>query len=266
MVFLSLFSLGGIFLYQYLSFYRNNLHITFCDVGAGDAVVINTPARKTVLLDAGPDASVISCLKNHKPFWDDKIDLVVLNSIDAKYMTGLYYVLDRYNVLSIGIDNSVYSNNNLKELRKIIVEKKIKLYKLALGSRFTLENNLQLAIESSPALPDSSLVTRLAYKDFSLLLTGDARAYDLENVTRRSANKVQVLQIPAQGSLASLDKNIIDLLRPRLAVISVGVNNTSGYPKDQVLSILSQARIKVLRTDRDGDIDIESDGKNFWRK
>ncbi|HSW97683.1 MAG TPA: hypothetical protein VLF89_07710, partial [Candidatus Saccharimonadales bacterium] len=61
-----LFSIIG---YQYFHFYDNKLRLIFCDVGQGDAIFIKTPGGSTILVDGGPDKSVLQCLSNHMPFW-----------------------------------------------------------------------------------------------------------------------------------------------------------------------------------------------------
>jgi competence protein ComEC len=76
-----LFLLAGIAAYQYVHFYDNKLHIVFCDVGQGDGILITTPDRHHIIVDAGPDNKILSCLSRHMPFWERTIDLIILGCI-----------------------------------------------------------------------------------------------------------------------------------------------------------------------------------------
>src|SRR3990167_2276734 len=96
---LSLFLLLSLFFYQYTKTNDTNLHLVVCDVGQGDAIYLKTPSGKDVLVDGGPNDSVLNCLTNNMPFWDRTIDLIVLTHPDADHITGLIPVLERYNVL-----------------------------------------------------------------------------------------------------------------------------------------------------------------------
>ena len=86
-------SLGVFSFYQWFKFFDGKLHIVFCDVGQGDAIYIRTPKAFDILVDGGPDDSILSCLSNHMPFWDRKIDLVILTHPHADHLNGLIPLL-----------------------------------------------------------------------------------------------------------------------------------------------------------------------------
>src|SRR4051812_44999369 len=77
-------------------FNDGKLHVIFCNVGQGDAIFIRTPNGKNMLIDGGPDRSVLNCLAKHMPFWERRIDLMLLTHPHADHFMGMYYVLDRY--------------------------------------------------------------------------------------------------------------------------------------------------------------------------
>jgi competence protein ComEC len=276
---ISIIFLAGFVMYQYIIFYDNKLHIVFCDVGQGDAIFIRTPERKNILVDGGPDNEVLSCLADNLPFWDKRLDMIVLSHPHLDHFMGLYFVIDRYYVTSFVTEKLSNNIQSFRELEKKVMVKKIAQKNVFAGDRFKIEEDLVLKIVSpsdsflkrtSPngLIGESgefaSLILKLSYKDFDLLLTGDAQSDGVLESAEAGDGSVEVLQVPHHGSATGLNKEIVEKLSPKLAVISVGARNRYGHPNKKILEILDEARAKVLRTDEEGDVEIVSDGKVFW--
>src|ERR1035437_4233760 len=113
----SLFLLGGFFFYQSAKFGDGKLHLVVCDVGQGDAIFVRTPNGSDVLIDGGPDDSVLNCLSKHMPFWDRTIELMVLTHPHADHLTGLISVLNRYKVMHYVTENVESSTSSSKRLQ-----------------------------------------------------------------------------------------------------------------------------------------------------
>lgn len=103
----------------------------------------------------------------------------------------------------------------------------------------------------------ASLILLLAYGNSTFLFTGDSQAEAVMDSAKISG-RVQVLQSPHHGSRTGLSREIIDILKPSIAVISVG-KNSYGHPSVETLHLLNG--IKTLRTDKEGSINLVSDGK-----
>src|SRR3989344_406066 len=144
---ISFFFLGVFFVYQSLKFNDGKLHVVFCDVGQGDAVFIRTPKGSDILVDGGPNDSVLSCLANNMPFWDRDLELVISTHPDADHSTGLVSVIKRYSVLSFAMANMERSTNVFKELIKSLDEKNINRKFLKEKDRFVLTDDLILETE-----------------------------------------------------------------------------------------------------------------------
>jgi competence protein ComEC len=289
-VFILTLVLGGFVVYDYLRFYDGKLHVIFCNVGQGDAIFIRTPKGKKILVDGGPDQSVISCLSSHLPFWERTLNIIFLTHPHDDHMTGIYYVIDRYTALAF---DTVDLSNTTSGYRMFINKLKqayIPLNKIFAGDTFRTSDNVNLEVESptrnylhqiSPqgtigeSKEQGSLILHIAYGSFDVLLTGDSQAEGLEQAVNGTeeteetplrqgyAGQVEVLQVPHHGSKTGLNKEIVDRLNPALAVISVGKNNY-GHPSKETLQLLINENIKVLRTDKSGDIEIVSDGKKWF--
>jgi competence protein ComEC len=101
-------TLGGMALatvvswFAMLQFPDGKLHVVFMDVGQGDAIFVETPGGVQILVDGGPEGSVLlSELGRHMPFWDRSLDLVVLTHPDADHLSGLVPALERYGVRAV---------------------------------------------------------------------------------------------------------------------------------------------------------------------
>jgi len=115
---------------------------------------------------------------------------------------------------------------------------------------------------------DNSIGIRVEYGSFSVLLTGDSEASERAFWEERVPELVRdctVLKLAHHGSRNGTDARWLGLVRPRLAVASLGRGNEFGHPHPQTLMLLDQYQIPLLHTDRDGTVAVVSDGKT-WRE
>ncbi|MBA3724064.1 MAG: MBL fold metallo-hydrolase [Candidatus Levybacteria bacterium] len=273
----ALLLLGGIFWYQYQKFNDGKMHIIFCDVGQGDAVLIKTPGGKYILLDGGPDRSVLNCLAAHMPFWHRRIDLMLLTHPHADHFFGMFYVLERYDVKAFATEDLRNKTTGYEELIKRIGEKKISMQYALAGDTWDLGSVSVRVVgptqkyleQTSPggtigeSREFASLITLVQYGAFDVLLTGDSQALGLQEALSYMPTDLEVLQSPHHGSGTGLDTELLEQLSPTLAVISVGAQNRYNHPHPKILALFTSAQIKVLRTDQVGAIELVSDGSDW---
>jgi len=287
---ISLFLLGLIFFYQNSLFSDGKLHIIFCDVGQGDGVFIKTPKGTDIVIDGGPNDSILSCLSNHMPFWDRTIELMFLTHPHLDHFLGLISVIQRYTVLQFNTEELANSTISFKQLLEEVQREKLSPRFIYAGDRFTTKDGVSIAvlgpskefIKATSPTGDiaqsgefASLILLVSYKGFDAILTGDSQKEGLnqvlvphlasQGVALRSYS-IEVLQVPHHGSKTGLTSEIIDKIDPRLAVISVGKKNKYGHPRKEILEILKNKNIKILRTDQNGEIEIVSDGERWGVK
>jgi competence protein ComEC len=273
-----IFLLGSIFLYQDISFDDKKLHVVICDVGQGDAIFMRTPGGSDILIDGGPDNSVLSCLARHMPIWDRTIEVMILTHPHADHLTGLIDVLKRYRVLAFGSGKIESSTNIFKELIKQLKQSGTAQKYLYQGDRFIIKDGVilktlwpteewvsQHLVSKSSDENGSSVIELLNYGNFKALFTADAQASDMEKIDLL-AGKIDLLKVPHHGSKTGLTLDILDILQPKIAAISVGAKNKYGHPAPSILDLLNQLKIKTLRTDQVRDIEIVSDGNGFLQK
>jgi competence protein ComEC len=124
----------------------DKLHVSFLDVGQGDAILIQTPNGQDILIDGGPDPQKINLeLSKKLPFWDRTIDLVVCTQPQADHITGLVEVLQRYKVKQVLEPGVSYNSSIYQEWCNLVEEKHIKQDKAQVGQEIDLGNGIKVA-------------------------------------------------------------------------------------------------------------------------
>ncbi len=141
----------------------NKFHLVFCDVGQGDAILISYQ-RTQILIDGGPDNRVLDCLSHHLPFWERKLEVVILTHPEKDHLGGLIDVIKRYYLTYL------FANSWPEQKEKISPLKfgdKIKIGELEVLVLWPKE------IREEKELNKSSLVLKVTFGSFCALLTGD---------------------------------------------------------------------------------------------
>ena len=108
----------------------------------------------------------------------------------------------------------------------------------------------------------NSIVARLDYGDFSMLLSGDAEEQTEQRMLSKDVNlKAKILKVGHHGSKYATSQDFINRLKPEVAIISCGQWNRYGHPSQLVLDRLRAANVKLYRTDLQGEITITTRGK-----
>lgn len=268
--FILLFLLSSFAVYQYFKFNDSKLHIIFCNVGQGDGILIRSPNGLDIVVDAGPDDRILSCLSRHMPFWDRKIELMLLSHPHADHMTGMVPILNSYKVSAFATEKISNTTVIYEKLAKVLQDKNIKTQYIYAGDSFQIPDGLSFKIlgpseeftkRTSPngkigeSKEFASLISLVSFGDFDSILTGDSQIEGLKEALADTFGPIEVFQVPHHGSKYGTDLEILEILKPKLAVISVGKNNY-GHPTKFILDLLSEFNIKTLRTDQHGDIEI----------
>ena len=230
--------------------------VTLFDVGQGDSIYITTTTGSRILIDGGPDATVLEKLGSSIPFWSKRIDLLVLTHTDADHLSGLVDVLERYEVEHILWTGIEASTSTFKAWEKALETEGAKITIAAApqiinwgGKAYARVIHPIQGFETT-VVNDTSVVVQLVHPDTSLLLVGDATTRVEGNIGVKS----DILKIGHHGSKTSTSASFIEAVQPQLAIIQVGKDNSYGHPHSSVLETLSEYGIDIKRTDLDGDI------------
>ncbi len=253
LIIFSLFSLIILLVVFLSSFFDERTKIVFCNVGQGDAAYIRIQNKIDVLIDAGPDKSVLSCLGKYMPFWDRKIELAFLSHPNNDHYNGYFFIADRYKIdkfITVNTSGLIVSKTYKKLLQKISEKNIPVLFKYS-GDKIN-QFTLYWPPKNFTSNNDNDFSSVILFN--GVLFTGDASPYVLSRLSHGAVGKVDILKIPHHGSKNGLTKKFLDLADPEVAVISVGKNNSYGHPHQKILDMLEAKNVKVRRTDIEGDI------------
>ncbi|TET13589.1 MAG: DNA internalization-related competence protein ComEC/Rec2 [Dehalococcoidia bacterium] len=254
----------------------NRLHVFFLDVGQGDAILIQK-GHQQILIDGGPDPEKVSLeLGDKLPFWDRTIELVILTHPEVDHITGLVEVLQRYEVKQVLTSGQECDSSVCVEWRRLIEEKDIEHTIARAGQRIALSGEVSLEVlhpqrtllqATASDVNNNSLVMRLVFHDFSLLLPGDVfEEAEQHLLDRRFSLRSTALKVPHHGSDTSSCSEFLTGVDPQLAVISVGEGNPFGHPSPEVVERLGEmvGEDSVYLTSQQGTIELITDGKRLW--
>ena len=242
------------------------LHVAFLDVGQGDAILIQSPAGPQVLIDGGRYPSVVlDELAEQLPFWDHSLDLVIATHPDDDHVAGLPDVVVRYDVAQL-ITNGAPADD--APAYAALLAGGAAVHVAQAGETIDLGDGARLDILSAGGAAggnDASIVARLTYGRFSLLLTGDAEAAtETALLTGGRPLTSLVLKAGHHGANTSSGEAFLRAVAPQAIVISVGADNRYGHPAPAMLARAAAVGATVLRTDEVGTIEVSSDGARVW--
>ena len=260
----------------------DNLEVIFFDVGQGNAIFIETPQEKQILIDGGPDSLLIlKHLAEEMPFWDRVVDIIISTHSSPDHLIGLIEVLARYEVSKIiwtGMYSDSLTHQRFKERLKETKQKGAEITIAYFGQEIKLEPDIFLKI-LNPLIsvagtdPEShnnnSIVAYLVFNEVSFLFTADIEDEAEKALVQKQKDLEQnflsadILKVPLHGSRASSSLEFLEAVRPNTAIIQVGGDNRFNHPHQETLERLKQKEIDILRTDINGTIRIVSDGKNY---
>lgn len=253
----------------------SDLEVDFLDIGQGDAILIKSPYGQNILIDGGPDNTIIKRLGENLPWWDKQIDLVILSHPHDDHVAGLIDVIKRYKVKRILYTGAVHTSPAYLELLDLIKNYKIPLTIIDRPQVIKLGEKARLNIlypkssilgQEVENLNNSSIVIKLVYGQNSFLFTGDAEVeVEQELLARLAKQKISlaanVLKAGHHGSDTSSSKNFLEAVNPEIVVIQSGKDNDFGHPSRRVLKRLERINAKILRNDLEGTIKLVSDGE-----
>lgn len=265
----------------------NDVRLSFFNVGQGDSIMISKGDYQ-LLIDGGPDDSLLPEIGRVMPVSDREIEVIVLTHPHADHLVGLNQIVDRYKVGAIYLSGVIHNSNQYLEFLSKIKDNQISTFVPDEGQQINLFNNAsisflwpgkkfekvsscdpsdrpetEVALDCIKNLNNSSQVLKFCYFEQCSLYLGDlendAQLEMLGNDGQRDYS-AQILKISHHGSSNGSNQQFLDLVKPKFAVVSVGADNRYGHPHAATISLLESIKLpdgstpKILRTDRDGTI------------
>jgi len=251
--------------------------ITFCDIGQGDAIYIHQADGFDMLIDTGPNESVLECLGKVKVFTDKNIDIVFISHPHFDHYGGLAYIFSHYRIGTVYMSplrtqsttfnklvHTIEKRSHLQMLTENTYLPVGKLGSMAIlwPSQSYLKRNSYASSASSQDIRysslnpnDFSLVQLYRYNGATILLTGDiSKGILLSILQQYKIRTVDILKIPHHGSDTGLSEEILDMLTPHNAVISVAKINRYKHPSPLIIDMLRSWAIPTFLTSESGSI------------
>jgi competence protein ComEC len=261
----------------------NQLEVSAIDVGQGDSLLVVGPTGRAMLIDAGGPTGAAANAENAvltsstfdigeevvSPYlWSRqfrRLDVVALTHAHSDHMGGMPAILRNFRPRELWV--SVDPNSD--SYRALLAEAAslgIHVRHLRAGDRLTWDT-LDLAVlaptpdytNPGPPINNDSLVLRMTFCRASALLEGDAEAPSEHTMVAAALTNPAaqlgpdtLLKVGHHGSRTSTTPEFLDLVAPQDAVISVGLHNTFGHPRPEIIQRLHDAHARVFRTDQFG--------------
>ncbi|MFW6151111.1 MAG: ComEC/Rec2 family competence protein [Chloroflexota bacterium] len=259
----------------------DRLHVSFLNVGQGDAALIQTPGRHTILIDGGPDPErLLVELGRKMPFWTRRIDLVIATQGQTDHIAGLNEILRRYAVRHV-LEPAVYPSQvarspACREWCAILQRSGAERHVASAGQHVDLGDGISLEVISPPAglltagsdrVDNNGTVMRLSWGEISFLFCADIRTdAEFELVSSRAELRSTVLKVAHHGSRTSSSEQFLRAVQPDFAVISAGADNAFGHPHPDVTGRLGShvGEDHLFLTPEHGTITFTTDGTTLW--
>jgi len=238
------------------------------DVGQGDAVLIEAPGDKKVLIDAGTGKSKVAQQLRERGI--KKLNLVVGTHPHADHIGGMVEVLKSFEI-GMYVDNGMTHNTLTYSRTARAIENLGIPYRAGVRDRvFNIGDEVKLTVlhprstllrGTRSDLNSNSVVLRVDHKDICFLLTGDAEDPTERALLNGGLDECDVLKVAHHGSGHSTSDSFLRAVKPRFAAASAGLKNRYGHPDEHTVARLASAGVTLHRTDLEGTITFTSDGK-----
>jgi len=246
--------------------------VHYIDVGQGDSILIQVN-NKNLLIDAGPKSDKKKLLNYLSSLHLDKLDYVIATHPHEDHIGNMDDVINDYNVLAFYAPKVQSTTKTFEEMVEALKSKGLKINVIKKGTNsIDLGENTKVTIfspmkDSYENLNNYSPVIKIEYGNTSFLFTGDAeKDVEKEILATNEDISADVLKVGHHGSSTSTSMDFINKVNPSIGVISVGQDNTYNHPNEDTIKRLTQNKVKIYRTDKDGTVIIASDGSNITKK
>ena len=236
-------------------------HITFLEVGSADAVLIQTPEGRNVLINGGASVSELSDeLGRRLPFFSRKLDWLIIASTQENQIGALPRLMERYPPDNVLWSGNIQASFSAQELDKFFSTKTIPVTRAEAGQRLELGGGAFIEIQAEGSKGSVLLVQ---YKNFRALLPiGVSEDSNLApGFAKVLETKVDVLLLADSGYAPSNSPELLNALKPQLVILDVVAGDPDGLPSQEVLDSLEG--YSLLRTDRNGWITVTTDGETM---
>lgn len=254
---------------------NSGMLVHYINVGQGDSELIQVNG-KNLLIDAGPRANEKDILSYLDKLKIKKLDYVIATHPHEDHIGNMDDIINKYEIGKFYAPKVEHTTRTFENMVKALKKKNLKINVIKEGTdTIDLGKNTKVLVYSPKAdgygkntdLNDYSPILKVEYGNNSFLFTGDAEKTEENYVLGKGYNlKADVLKLGHHGSSTSTSERFLKAVDPSIGIISCGIDNTYGHPHKETLKKLTKYKVKVYRTDKDGDIVLQSNGTNITKK
>ncbi|HEX5110085.1 MAG TPA: DNA internalization-related competence protein ComEC/Rec2 [Vicinamibacterales bacterium] len=253
-----------------------SLRLTMFDVGQAEAMLLQVPGAGPLLVDAAgaPFGSGLDIGTRvlTPALWAKHVtgvDTLLVTHGDPDHVGGAAAVIEAFTPARLWIGVDVPSHEPTQSLMGRARQAGLVVESLRAGevravgrARLRVLHPPEPDWERPRVRNDDSVVLELLFGDTAFLLTGDISA-EVERaiLPQLSTARYRILKVAHHGSRTSTSGELLDAWKPQLAIVSCGRGNRFGHPAPEVIARLAAAGVRVVRTDLEGQITIETDGR-----
>ena len=238
------------------------LRVTFLDVGQGDSALLEVPGGAVLVDEGPPEADVVGQLRS---LGLRSLTAIVLTHPQRDHIGGASAVLDRLAVSTVADPGIEAPSADHDAAVAAARGRSVPIVVVHAGEVFRIGKlRLRILWPDDPGLPSEdpnqhAVVALASFGSTDVLLTADAES---DVTSRLPLRPIEVLKVAHHGSEDPGLPDLLRVLRPEIAVISVGVNNDYDHPRPETLAALAaQPGLRTFRTDENGRVVVESDGR-----
>jgi competence protein ComEC len=248
---------------------KNLLLVHYIDVGQADSILIQVN-NKNMLIDAGNSRDADTVVAYLQKQGVKKLDYVIATHPHEDHIGSMSDIIKKFPITEFYAPKKTNTTKTFEDMITALNGKKIVIAKA--GVKLNLGDNIKAELlapngDNYEDLNNYSAVLKLTYGDNKFLFMGDAEKLNEGEILLSNLDvSADVIKVGHHGSSTSSSKEFLDKVSPKIAVISVGKGNDYGHPHAETLSEFKKRNYTVYRTDIDGTIVLQSDGKNIKKK
>ncbi|MBN2045929.1 MAG: ComEC/Rec2 family competence protein [Anaerolineales bacterium] len=238
-----------------------HLHVIVMDVGNGEAVLIETPDGRFVLIGGGESTTRLADqLGRSLPLFHRKLDVLIVAGTRRDQLAALPAVIIRYPPDQVWWAGDVGASVPSSQLHTWVTHQQISLEEISAGQALDLGRGAEiLVLQTSP----QGAVLLIRWKNFRTLLPVGAERGELSSPdVLRFSQDLTAMLLANSGELERNPEGLIGIAHPQIVLLSVGAYNRSGHPNQELLALLQG--YPLYRTDYHGSIELETDGQQMW--
>ena len=253
---------------------NHDVEIMAFDVGNADSFLIKTPNNEYTLIDTaksgydgGKSQAEMIILKYFKDRGIKTVDNIIVTHFDNDHCGGATDLINNIIVKNIYINSINHNSAAAKSIIQAAKSRNVNIIEAKNNQTVYNKDGLELSnyiSDNSKDVSDNetSIITLLEYKEFSMLFMGDAGIKTFEEIKTNLPQNITVLKVGHHGAIGVVNKSLLNYLKPKYSIISTG-ENKFGHPSPYTIQALKNAHVKILRTDNNNAIKFKINNKGY---